>query len=106
LTAADAAEPVAARAPALALEPDFDVVPVVERVMYAFRRVGIGAAQRAERLIGEDHAPAKRIALAITLVHDDFVPRVGPLHEQREVEAGRSSADAGDAHTEGRSGDG
>ena len=47
-----------------AAEVDLDVVPVVERVEDLRSRWRVGAAQVAERLVGEHDAPAERVVRA------------------------------------------
>ena len=95
---ADAAEAVAARDDLVAADVDLDVVPVVEGVEDLRRCGRIGRLQVAERLVGEDDAPAESVVRAIPLDDRDVVRRVQLLHEQREVQAGRAAADADDLH--------
>jgi hypothetical protein len=51
-----------------------------------------------DRLVGEDHAPAERVVGAVALIEVDLVRGVAQLHRNREIEPGRSPAQAGDAH--------
>ena len=98
LLAADAAEAVAAGADRAAVDADVDIVPVVEGFQYLVGGLRVGLAQRAERLVRKDHAPAEGIAGAVALQHRDLVRGVLLLHQKREIEPGRAAADAGDAH--------
>ena len=59
---------------------------------------GIVGAEVLHGLVGEDDAPAERVARIVALEHDDVVPRVAQLHGDGEDETGGSAADAGDAH--------
>jgi hypothetical protein len=95
---ADAAEAVAARGDPATLEEDVDVVPVIERLQDRLRRRLVGGDEVAESLVGEHDAPAERVVGPVALDHDDVVPRVLLFHQDREVEAGRPAADAGDVH--------
>ena len=95
---ADAAEAVARRSNRAAAEVDLDVVPVVEGVENLGGGLRIGRAQRRQRLIGEDDAPAERVVGTVALEDGHVVRGVVPLHQQREVQAGRSAADARDTH--------
>ena len=96
--AADAAEAVAARADLAAADVDLDVVPVVERAEDGVGGRRVGFAQVAERLVGEHDAPAERVVRAVALDHADAVRGRLPLHQQREVQAGGTAADAHDVH--------
>ena len=96
--AADAAKPVAARDDLVAADVDLDVVPMAEGVEDLGGALRVGRLQVAERLVGEHHAPAEGVVCAVALDDHDLVVRVLLLHEQREVEAGRATADADDFH--------
>jgi hypothetical protein len=85
---ADAAEAVAARDELGAADGDLDVVPVVEGVEDLRRARRVGRLQVAERLVGEDDAPAEGVVGLVALDDADAVRRVLLLHQQREVEAG------------------
>ncbi len=87
--AADAAEAVAAGDDLRAADVDLDVVPVVERVEDLRRGGRVGRLQVAERLVGEDDAPAEGVVGLVALDDDDPVRRVLLLHQQREVQARR-----------------
>src|SRR5260370_985099 len=51
-----------------------------------------------ERLVGEHDAEAEGVVRAIALEHGDAPLRPGLLHQDREVEAGRASADDVNLH--------
>ena len=95
---ADAAEAVATGGDGAALEVNVDVVPVVERLDDGGVGLGVGLRQVAERLAGEDHAPAEGVVGAVPLEDGDVVGGVALLHEKGEVQARRTAADARDAH--------
>ena len=82
----------------LAAIMDVDVVPMRELVGDDLRRCGIVGGQVLDRLVGEDHAPAEGHAGRVALEYLDLVRRVAKLHRDREIEAGRPAADAGDLH--------
>ena len=96
--AADAAKAVSARGDLRAADVDLDVVPVREAVEDLRRAFGVGGLQVAERLVGEDDAPAEGVVGLVAFDHDDLVRRILPFHEQREIEAGGAPADADDLH--------
>ena len=60
----------------------------------------IATTERAEGLIREHHAPPKSVAGLVALDHAHLVRGVLLLHQEGEIEAGRSAAEAGDAHRE------
>src|SRR6185437_16120160 len=75
-----------------------DVIPGF-KVTGDFRmRSLIGGAQIRERLAGKDHAPAKGIVRPVAFVDVYVVRRVGVLHHDGEVHAGRTTADDIDFH--------
>ena len=92
---------MAARGDRPSLEVHIDVVPVAEGIEDLIVRLRVGGAQVAERLIREYDAPAKGVVGSIALDDRYLVPRVGPLHEQRQVQAGRPPSDADDTHARG-----
>ncbi len=96
--AADAAEAVTARRDLAALEEHVDVVPVVERLQDRPRGGLVGGDEVAERLVGENDAPAERVVRPVALDDDDFAARILLLHQQAEIQAGRPAADACDVH--------
>jgi len=98
LAPSDAAKAVARRAQAAALEVHLDVVPVVEGVEDLRGRFRVGAPQGRQRLVREHHAPAKGVAGAVALEHRQVVRRVVLLHQQRQVQTGRTGTDARDLH--------
>ena len=72
----------------LPFENEFDLIG-------AFRVIG---AEVLHGLVGEDDAPAERVARIVALEHDDIVPRIAQLHGDGEDQSGRAAADAGDTH--------
>jgi hypothetical protein len=70
---------------------------VVDDRLIAFAVVALEGLQG---LVGEDHAEAEGVVRPVALEHGDA--RVGPglLHQDREIEAGRTAAD--DVHLHGR----
>ena len=98
LLAADADEAVAGSALPGPLEPDFDVVPVVERILDLGGTFRVPGAHRLHRGIGEDDPPAEGIIWPVALDDGDRVPGVLLLHQEREIEPGGAAADADDAH--------
>jgi hypothetical protein len=95
---ADAAKAVAGRADGVALEVDFDVVPMVERIEDLRRGFRVGAFERRQRLIRKYHAPPEGIAGAVPLEYGNLPCRIGFLQQQRGIQAARPAADAGHAH--------
>src|SRR5262245_24686991 len=60
--------------------------------------LGIVGAEVVHGLVGEDDAPAERIARLVTLEHDDVMRGIAQFHGDGEDEAGGTAADAGYAH--------
>jgi len=89
---------VAAGSKRAAADVHLDVVPVREGVEDRGSALGIGLAQIAERLVGEDDTPAERVVRSIALDHRDAMSGVLPLHEEREIQSRRPAADADDVH--------
>ena len=98
LLAADAAEAVAAGDGAGALELHRDVVPVGE--VLADRRGAdrVVGSEVAERLVRQHHAPAEGVVGLVALEHHHLVGGVAQLHGDGEIEAGRATPEACDAH--------
>ncbi|MCU0625651.1 MAG: hypothetical protein MUF21_04070 [Gemmatimonadaceae bacterium] len=90
--------PDADEAHGAAVDPHLDVVPVVERLLDGVGGRRIAAAHARHGGVGEDDAPAERVVWAIALDDGDVVRGERPLHEQGEVEARGTAADADDAH--------
>jgi hypothetical protein len=99
LDARDAGEAVPARGDGGAAEVDVDVVPVREVVGDLAVRLGIGLAQVAERLVGEDDTPPERVVGAVALEDGDAARGVGLAQQERQVEPRRPPAD--DGHAQG-----
>ncbi len=75
---------------------DVDVVPVCEVVGNRAKGGLVGDAEVLESLIGEHDAPAECIVRPIPLEHNDIMPRVSLLEQQRCVESRGSAADDDD----------
>ena len=95
---ADAAKAMATRGDRPSLEVHIDVIPVTERSENFAVRLRIRGVEVAQRLIREHDTPAEGVVRAIALDDRYIVSRVGPLHEQRQVQAGGPPSDADDAH--------
>ena len=96
--AGESAEPVPRRRQALAAVVDVDVIPVMERAGDRLVAGGVGYRELFERGVGKDDAEAEGVVGPVPFEHDHFVPRVGPLHEDGEVESGGSAPHADDLH--------
>ena len=96
--AADAAKAVARRARHPAAVEDGDVVPVDERAPNGFGAVGIAGVEIDEGFVRQHHAPPERVVGPVALDDDDLMAGLAPLHGDRKIEPGRSSAEAGNAH--------
>ena len=99
--AADADEAVAARGDLRAVHMHVDVVPMRELVDHAARAYGVVGLEVLHRLVGEDDAPAERVARPVALEHHDLGIGRAQLHRDREIEPSRARADAGDLHGNG-----
>jgi hypothetical protein len=51
-----------------------------------------------ERLVGQHHAPAKRVVRLVAFEHGDVVRGVAQLHADRKIKARRAAAEASDLH--------
>ena len=98
LLARDRRERVAARAQQPAAVADVDGRPARERVGDPQVRLGVGVAQRAERLLREHDAPAERRVGRVALEHGDVVPRVRLRQQDRQLEPRGPGADDPDLH--------
>ena len=54
--------------------------------------LAVGLREVLERGVREDHAEAEGVVGPVALDHGDLVVRIGLLHQERQVEAGRSAA--------------
>src|SRR5690606_41811705 len=93
--AAGAGAAVARRGGDAALEVDLDVVPVGEAGLGLAGDGLVGRAEVLHRAVGEDDAPAERVAAGVLLVDGDVPVGAALLEEAGEEEAGGASADAG-----------
>jgi hypothetical protein len=75
-----------------------DVAPLLECLGQPLVRLGVGGFEVVEGLLGEDHTEPIGVAGTVSLQNRDLI--VGPclLHQDGEVEAGRATTDASDAH--------
>ncbi len=71
---------------------------LTERLRYFTVRRLVGALQILQRRVREDDTPTKGIAAAIAFENSDWPFRKSPLEQDAEIEAGRSAADARNAH--------
>ena len=85
--ARDRRERMAARAQLAAAVADVDTVPARERVRDLQVRLRIGVAQRAERLLAEDDAPAERRIRRVPFGHPNVDRRIGPPEQDRRDRA-------------------
>ena len=65
---------------------------------------GIGIGNAGHRGVGEHDAEPERVVGAVALDDPDLVPRVGLLHQQREIERTGTAADADDVQRPGHTG--
>ena len=96
--ACDRRERVPARAQQPVAVADVDGRPARERVRDAQVGLRVGVAQRAERLLGEDDAPAERRVRGVALHDGDVVRRALLRQQDRELEPGRAGAKDPDPH--------
>ena len=98
LLAANADEAVPGGADFLPLEPDLDIVPVVEGNFHLRRRFGIRPAHGLHHLIGKDDTPAEGVIGQIALDDRDGMRRVTLLHQKSEIQTRRAATDTHDPH--------
>src|SRR5271156_2520552 len=98
LLAADADEAVAGRALSGPLEPDFDIVPMVECGLDFGGGFWIPDPHRRHRRVRKHYPPAERVIGLIALDDRDRVLGMQLLHQQAEIEARRPSTHANDSH--------
>ena len=77
---------------------DVDPVPPHERVGDRQVRLGVGVAERPQRLLAEDHAPAERRIGRVPLGDLDVDGRIRLLEQDRQVEPCGAAADDRDLH--------
>ncbi|MNQ88165.1 hypothetical protein D3C85_1034200 [compost metagenome] len=94
LLAANADKAVAAAADAAAFEMDVDVIPMVECIANGLSGNGVCLAQVLHGGVGEHHAPSKSVIRTIAFDDGDVVGGVLQFHEQTEIQAGGTAADA------------
>ena len=96
--ARDAGEAVAPRGQHLAPVVDVDGIPVSEAAGDLDVALAIGLGEALERRVGEDDPEPERIVGPVPLDDREVVAGVRLLHEQAEVEPGRTAADRDDPH--------
>ncbi|SPC13098.1 conserved hypothetical protein [Cupriavidus oxalaticus] len=96
--AADADKAVATGADGAAADMDVDIVPVIEGGVDLGGAVRIGLLEVVHGGVGEHHAPAEGVIGPVALDHDDLVGRILQLHQQAEVQPGRSAANTKHSH--------
>ena len=73
-------------------------------------RNGVSFQKIVQGGVGKDDPEAEGVVRSVALDDGDLVPGIGPLHQNREVQASRTAADRDDLHacdcTEGRTVDG
>ncbi len=89
----DRRERVAPGAEDAILVADVDPVPARERVRDLEVGLGIGVAERPERLFAEDDTPAERRIRRVPLQHAHFHRAIELLEQDPEIEPGRAAAD-------------
>ena len=98
MLAADAHEAVAARADDLALEQQFDVVPVIERFLDLRRRHGVPLAHVVHGRVGKHHSPPEGVIGLVAFDDRDVVRGIELLHQQRKVQTCGAAADTDNFH--------
>src|SRR6267142_3290767 len=96
--ARDAREAVAPRGQHLATVVDVDGIPVSEAAGDLGVALAIGLGKALERRVGEDDPESERIVGPVPLDDRDVVAGVRLLHEQAEIEPGRTATDRDDPH--------
>src|SRR5215216_1528703 len=89
---------MAGRAQLAAAEADVEPVPASEGIGDLEVGLGVGIAQRTQRLLAEDDPPAEGRVGCVPLEYTDVDRPVGLLEQDREVEPGRAAADDLDPH--------
>jgi hypothetical protein len=92
------AEAVARRAHTGAAVEGLDVGPGREALLDGREALRVRLLEAAQRLVGEDHAPAEGVVGAVALVDRDLGLRERLAHQDAEIEPGRAPADRGDLH--------
>ena len=98
LFATDAHKTVTAGADHAVLEVQLNVIPMVKRLLHLIGGFNVPLAHVFERLVGKHHTPTKGVIGLVALYHGDVVVRAEFFHQQREVQAGRTTANAHDFH--------
>ena len=98
LLPAQAGEPVTGRPEDLAPVVDLDVVPVCKRLGNLGMGNGVGFQKIVQRGVGKYDPETEGVVGAVALDDGDLMPGIGPLHQDREIQAGRAAADRDDLH--------
>src|ERR1700752_879678 len=98
MLAADSDETVPCRPLPRPLEDEFDVIPVVERVLDLCCGFGISDPHCLHHGIGEYDAPAERVVGLIALDNADNVLGRPTFHQKAEIEPSRAPADTDYPH--------
>jgi hypothetical protein len=77
---------------------DIDIVPGLKCVGDALKGSFVGTFQVRERLPGKHDAPAKGVVRPVALIEGDVVRRIGPLHQDREIQSRRAATYDVDFH--------
>ncbi len=96
--AGDGGHAVAAAAPLLAVDADFDLVPVDAVVGQRPQQHRILVVDPSERGVGEDHPEPEGVLRAVALENDDLGGRVGQLQQRGGEEPPGPPTDDGDSH--------
>jgi hypothetical protein len=96
--AADADKAVTGGTLPASLEPDFDIVPMIEGILDNGGAFGIPRLHRLHRRVREDDAPAECVIGAVAFDDGNGMFRMKLLHQKPEIEAGRAAADTYDPH--------
>ena len=98
LAARQPAESVAPRTNHVAAAVNADVVPMEKLARQGVIRLGVRGREVVLRRVGEDHAESERVVEPVALEDRNLVSGIGFLHQDPEVQRGRSAADRDDLH--------
>src|SRR4029453_17127270 len=98
LLPAQAGEAVAGRLQDFPPVVDIDVIPVCKRLGDLGMGDRVGFQKIVQSGVGKDDTEAESVVGAVALDDGDLVPGIGPLHQDREIQARRAAADRDDLH--------
>ena len=75
-----------------------DAIPVVKAALDRVVALGILVAEVFQRLIGKHHAKPERVRRTVPLDDSDPIPRIGFLHQDRQVQTCRTTTETDDVH--------